>query len=237
MARNTLTSTISVLTLMGAVTAPAMANIVNGGFEAGLAYSSGPNIFMAGTPAPWTPTSFTADMYDNTGVDGWGIGGIPAYTNMFKGMVAYQGNRFIGFAASTSFGGLNEAFAQTTTPLTPGKTYTLSAQLAADDMGNASSTFGGPYTGRGEVDVLLNGNFIGTLTQNTMSLTWESRSFSFVAPVASSYTFEFIAQLDPSAVGGGSSYVGLDDIVCVPTPGALAVLGLSGLIGVRRRRG
>lgn len=236
MHRNMLLTTITTLSLLGAAAAPAMANIVNGGFEFGLAYSSGPNIFMAGTPAPWFPTSFTPDMYDNTGADGWGIGGIPAYTNMFKGMVAFQGHRFIGFAASSSFGGLNESFAQTTAPLTPGKTYTLSAHIAADDLGNASSTFGGPYTGRGEVDVLLNGNFIGTLTQNTMSLTWEARSFSFVAPVASGYTFEFIAQLDPSAVGGGSSYIGLDDIVCVPSPGAMAVLGMSGLIGARRRR-
>ena len=236
MSRNTTLVRVGTSMLLGLGTLPAAANIVNGGFEAGVAYSSGPNIFIAGTPAPWFPTSYTPDMYDNTGADGWGIGGIPAYTNMFKGMVAFQGHRFIGFAASTSFGGINEAFAQTTAPLTPGNTYTMSTQIAADDSGNASSTYGGPYLGRGEVDVLLNGNLIGTFTQNTMSLTWESRSFTFVAPTASTYTFEFIAQLDPSAVGGGSSYIGLDDMRCVPNPATLAVFGLTGPLAARRRR-
>lgn len=221
--------------ILGFGAVSASANIVNGGFEAGVAYGSGLNIFLPGTPAPWFATSFTPDMYDNTGTDGWGIGGIPAYTNMFKGMLAYQGDRFIGFAASTSFGGFNEAFAQTTAPLTPGNLYTMSTHIAADDLGNAA-TFGGPYSGRGEVDVLLNGNLIGTFTQNTLSLTWEARAFSFIAPAASSYTFEFIARLDPSIVGGGSSYIGLDGIRCVPTPGALAVLGMAGVLASRRRR-
>ena len=232
------TSIVSASVLAAASLAPsARANIVNGGFELGLAYSSGPNIFMAGTPAPWFATAWTPDMYDNTGADGWGIGGIPAYTNMFKGMAAFQGNRFIGFAASTAFGGINEAFAQTTSALTPGGIYTISAQIAADDSGNdPSSTYGGPYGGRGEVDVLLNGGYIGTLTQNTVSLTWESRSFSFVAPAASSYTFEFIAQLDPTPGSIASSYIGLDDIRCVPAPGVAGVLALGGLLGSRRRR-
>lgn len=226
----------SALAVASLLVPAAHANIVNGGFESGVAYGSGPNIFSPGTPGPWFATAWSPDMYDNTGADGWGIGGIPAYTNMFKGMPAFQGNRFIGFAASTAFGGINEAFAQTTSPLTPGKTYTFSAHLAADDTGNASSTYGGPYFGRGQVDVLLNGNLIGTLTQNTVSLTWESRSFSFVAPVASSYTFEFIAQLDPNPGSGHSSYIGLDDIRCVPGPGALGTLALAGCLVARRRR-
>src|SRR5258707_591440 len=128
---------------------PAFAQLLNGSFEAGQAYpppsGGGPNIFLSGTPAPWSATSYTPDLYDNTGADGWAIGtGIPAYNGMFQGMPAAAGVRFIGFAASTGFGGINEAFQQTTALLTPGTTYTVSAMMAADDAGKAIP-YGGPY--------------------------------------------------------------------------------------------
>jgi hypothetical protein len=211
------------------------AQLANGSFETGLAYPGGPNIFTPGLPPPWMPTTngFTPDCYDNTGADGWNLAGIPAYNNMFQNMIAAQGNRFIGFAASTQFGGINESFEQTVAPLTPGQTYIVSAQIAADDLGKAAP-FGGPYTGRGQVSVLLDGNLIGTLTQNTLSYTWEARTFSFVAPATSTAVFTFVAQLDPSS--GASSYIGIDNLRMVPTPGSLAILGLSGLTIARRRR-
>lgn len=223
--------------VLAAGAGPASAQLLNGSFESGLAYPSGLSIFAAGTPTPWVATSFTPDLYDNTGVDGWGIGGIPLYDNMFKGLAACDGHRFLGFAASPTFGA--EAFQQTTLPLVPGATYTLSTCIAADDLGKAIP-FGGPYVGRGEVDVLLNGNLIGTFTQNTLSLTWESRSFSFVAPTATTAVFDFIAKLDPTAPAGtvASSYIGLDDmqLTRVPGPGSCALLGLAGLAVARRRR-
>lgn len=223
---------LALLTVVAAGSAPAFAQITNGSFETGLAYPSGLSIFSAGTPTPWVATSFTPDLYDNTGVDGWSIGGIPAYNGMFKGMLACQGDRFIGFAASPAFGA--EAFQQTAAALIPGQQYTLAACIAADDLGKAAQ-FGGPYSGRGEVDVLLNGNLIGTLTQNTVSLTWESRSFTFIAPTASTAVFDFIAKVDPAT--GHASYIGLDDISCsVPAPGSLAMIGLAGITVVRRRR-
>ncbi len=234
MARSSIIGSVAILTVLAAGAAPSSARpITNGSFETGLAYPSGPNIFSPGTPAPWVATSFTPDLYDNTSVDGWGIGGIPAYDNMFKGMVACDGHRFIGFAASTEFGGINEAFEQTTAPLIPGNQYTISACIAADDLGKAIP-YGGPYYGRGEVNVLLDGNFIGKLTQNTASLTWESRSFTFIAPASSTATFEFVAQLDPFSPAP-SSYIGLDDIRITPTPGTLGLLSLAGLAAGRRR--
>jgi len=228
------TLSAALATLSGLSTS-ASAQLLNGSFETGLAYPGGLNIFSPGTPPPWVPTTngFTPDLYDNTGVDGWNLAGIPLYNNMFQNMIAFAGHRFIGFGASTQFGGINEAFEQTVPPLIPGQTYTISANIAADDLGKAIP-YGGPYTGRGEVRVLLDGNPIGTLTQNTASLTWQSRSFSFIAPATSSAVFTFVAQLDPSP-GGQASYIGVDDIRLVPAPGAAAVLGLAGLVGCRRR--
>lgn len=215
--------------------AAANAQILNGSFEAGPAYPGGLNIFSPGTPPPWVASNLTPDCYDNTGADGWNLGGIPAYNNMFQAMPAAAGNRFIGFAASTTFA-FNESFQQTTPPLNAGQTYTISAQLAADDIGRAAA-FGGPYFGRGQVDVLLNGTYIGTLTQNTASFTWEARSFSFVAPLATTAVFRFVAQAGTNTAGiVDSSYIGIDDIRLVPSPGSLALLGLAGIVAGRRRR-
>ncbi len=226
---------------LSAAAATAHAQLANTSFEFGLAYPGGPNIFTPGTPPPWMPTTngFTPDLYDNTGADGWNLGGIPAYNNgsqnMFQGMVAAHGNRFIGFAASTQFGGINESFEQTTVPLNPGQAYLLSVQMAADDGGKAIP-FGGPYSGRGEVDVLLDGNLIGTFTQNTVSLTWEVRNISFIAPASSTAVFTFVAKLDPTPGSVGNSYIGLDNIRLVPAPGSMALLSLAGFAGLRRRR-
>lgn len=218
---------------------PAFAQLLNGSFETGSAYPGGLNIFSSGTPAPWVATSFTPDLYDNTGVDGWAIAtGVGPYDNMFRGMVAAHGVRFIGFAASTGFGGINEAFQQTTALLTPGTTYTISAMMAADDLGKAIP-YGGPYFGRGQVDIYFNSALIGTFTQNTASMTWEARSISFVAPVATSAVFTFVAQLDPVALANGTpanSYIGLDNFRLVPAPGSAALLGLAGITCAKRRR-
>jgi hypothetical protein len=227
-----LSTTVVLLTAVSS-SVPSIAQIQNGSFENGLAYAPPPSIFAPGTPAPWFATSFTPDLYDNSGLDGWGLGGIPDYNGMFGGMLAADGNRFIGFAASSGPNPFNESFAQLTAPLSAGQAYTMTASIAADDSGNAAQ-FGGPYNGRGEVAVLLNGSLIGFFTQNTASLTWETRSFSFIAPNSSTATFEFVAGVDPS--NGNASYIGLDGIALIPTPGATAMLLLSGTLFARRRR-
>jgi hypothetical protein len=234
MTRTTLQLSLAAATI-SFLTTVSNAQLLNGSFETGLAYPGGPNIFVAGLPTPWQPTTsgFTPDCYDNTGADGWNLAGIPIYNNMFQNMIAAAGHRFIGFGASPSFGGFNESFQQTTPPLTPGASYTISAQLAADDLGKAAP-YGGPYTGRGSVNVLLDGNYIGTLGQNTASLTWQARSFTFVAPATSTAVFTFVAQLDPQS--GAASYIGIDDIRMAPSPGSMALLGLSGITIARRRR-
>jgi hypothetical protein len=210
--------------------------LLNSSFETGVAYSGGPNIFAAGTPAPWSATNLTPDCYDNTGADGWNLAGVPAYGGIFKGMLANSGNRFLGFAAGFANGSsFNESFAQSTPPLAGGQTYTVSAFLAADDTGKATSTFGGPYSGRGEVKVFLNSNFIGTLTQNTASLTWQPRSFTFVAPTATTAVFNFVASPDPTNLH--PSYIGVDDFqISVPEPATCltSIIGCIGLAVLRR---
>ncbi len=208
----------------------AFAQIQNGSFELGLAYPSGPNIFTAGTPTPWVATSFTPDLYDNTGVDGWNLAGIPAYNGMFAHMLACDGNRFIGFGASAAF---NESFEQTTAPLVAGQQYTLSACMSVDDFGKAAP-FGGPYTGRGVVDVYLNSAYIGSFAQNTATYAWQSRSITFLATSSLPATFSFVAQVDP--LSGAASYIGLDGIRLVPAPGAMALIGIGGVLSMRRRR-
>ena len=215
------------------LTTNAQAQISNGGFESGLAYPSGPNIFTAGTPNPWTATVFTPDCYDNSGADGWGLSGIAAYGGMFQNMFAFQGHRFLGFGAGTTFG---EAFKQTMSQLTAGNQYTISAQMAVDDLGKSNSTFGGPYNGRGTIDVLINGVSVGQFAQNTLTYTWEQRSVTFIAPVASSYTVEFVAQTD--ALTRAPSYMALDDINVVPEPTSLLVtrIDIAGVIRKKIRR-
>jgi hypothetical protein len=207
----------------------AYAQIFNGSFEAGTAYSGAPNVFVSGTPAPWQATSFTPDCFDNTGVDGWGFAGIPIYDNMFAQMPAADGVRFLGFAAGSNF---SEAFKQTMAPLVGGNIYTLTAQIAVDDFGKAIP-YGGPYRGRGAVDVRINGTSVGQFAPNTASYTWEARSVTFVAPTASSYEVEFVAMVDP--LTGLPSYMGMDDVSIVPEPWSLAAFG-AGLAALARRR-
>ncbi|MCL4221625.1 MAG: hypothetical protein KJZ65_09660 [Phycisphaerales bacterium] len=221
---------VAAIAVLAVCPASALAQIQNGSFELGLAYPSGLSIFTAGTPSPWFATSFTPDLYDNTGVDGWSLAGIPAYNGMFAQMLACDGNRFIGFAASATF---SEAFAQTTAPLVAGQQYTLGACMAVDDLGKAAP-FGGPYTGRGVVDVYLNSGYIGSFAQNTATYTWEARSITFVATSSLPATFTFVAQVDPT--NGAASYMALDHIRLVPAPGAAALLGLGGVMCARRRR-
>ena len=227
------TTKIFVLTALAALTVPSTAQIINGSFETGVAYGGSPNINIPGTPSPWVATNFTPDCYDNTGVDGWGLNGIPVYDNMFRGMVAADGTRFIGFAAGLYQNTpISESFMQVMNPLTPGQTYTVNAMMAVDDLGKAAA-YSGPYTGRGVIDVLINGSYVGTFGANTQSLTWEARSVTFVAPVASSYTIEFVASM--GTLPASPSYMALDGINMVPEPGTILAFG-AGAAALARRR-
>ena len=207
------------------------AQVINGSFESGVAYPNGTTIWASGTPNPWFATQYTPDLYDNTGNDGWGLAGIPLYNGMFGGMVAADGHRFIGFGANQQF---SESFKEVMSPLTAGNQYTISAQMAVDDFGKATQ-YGGPFTGHGAIDVKVNGTVVGQFAPNTVPLTWEMRSVTFIAPTANTYDLEFVAQVDP--LTGQASYMALDDIKAVPEPVSMISLAL-GTIGlaVRRRR-
>lgn len=231
-----------ITTLVIAHIAPAA--LVNGDFETGVPYPGffGRSIFSSGAPTPWSaPPQVSPDCYDNASAginDGWPLTGIPAYGGMFQNMLAASGKRFMGFAAGVTANGgtFVESFRQTTPPLIGGQTYTISAALAAEDTGKAAPVFGGPYTGRGKVDVYLDNALIGTLAPNTATLTWQQRSFSFVAPSTSTAVFEFRAAF-ANASAPVSSYIGIDNISLVPEPGA-CLLATSGLAfcSFRRRR-
>lgn len=224
--RLTLTATLA------ATCAASQAFVTNGSFETGLAYPGGPNIFTAGTPAPWVATSLTPDMYDNTGADGWNLAGVPAYQNMFANTLACQGHRFIGFAVSTTLG-FYEAFGQNVSGLNQGSTYTLKACLITDTHAQIPQ-FGGPYGGFGTVGVYFNNAQIGTFSANTQALTWQQRSFSFVAPAAAGF-LEFRAQTNPFDPVLQGSYMGIDGIEAVPEPATVSVLAI-GIVTLLRKR-
>lgn len=223
----------SIISALAATCAASQAFVVNGGFESGLAYSGGPNIFAAGTPAPWVATSFTPDMYDNSGADGWNLGGIPSYQNMFANTLACQGHRFIGFAVSTTMG-FYEAFGQNVSGLNQGQTYTLKACLITDTHAQIPQ-FGGPYGGFGVVGVYFNNSQIGTFSANTQALTWQQRSFSFVAPSSSGF-LEFRAQTNPFDPVLQGSYMGIDGIEGVPEPTSLSVIAIGVAALLKRRK-
>jgi len=232
-------SSIAAILVTCSMTQVSQAQLLNGSFETGTMYAGPPNVSTSGTPAPWIPTALTPDGFDNNGVDGWPIWtGITTFGGIFQGFPAASGDRFLGLIAADVPGAIfNEAFGQATAPLVGGMPYTISAMLAADDFGKGSIQHGGPFTGRGEVDVYLNSNLIGTLTQNTATYQWEPRSFSFIAPIAATAFFEFVAQTDPNT--GAPSYIGIDAIEMhfVPEPSALSISLLSlGSLILRRRR-
>lgn len=206
--------------------------VLNGSFETGTAYTGGPNIFSPGTPSPWVATSFTPDMYDNTSADGWGLAGIPAYQNMFANTLAYQGHRFIGFAVSTMLG-FYESFGQTISGLNQGSSYTMQAGLITDTHAQILQ-YGGPYSGFGTVGVYFNNALMGTFSANTQALTWEARSFTFLAPASSGF-LEFRAEVNPNDPVMQGSYMGIDGIEVVPEPMSVSVLAL-GIFAVLCRR-
>lgn len=223
---------LSIITVLAAAAASSQAFVVNGSFESGVAYSGGPSIWVSGTPSPWVATQYTPDLYDNSGADGWNLAGIPAYQNMFANTFASQGKRFIGFAVSTTMG-FYEAFGQNVSGLTVNAVYTLKADLITDTHASIPQ-YGGLYSGFGVVDVYFNNSQIGTLSANTVALTWQQRSFSFTASASSGF-LEFRAAANPMDPVLQGSYMGLDDIGVVPEPTGLSVL-LVGVAALLRRR-
>lgn len=207
----------------------AQANLfVNSGFESGSVDSGG----FGNVPSPWIGTFSLADTYDDTGVtanskmEGFGT------PELMNGVTAYEGHRYLG--AHTPYGGYNpDGFAQLlATPLTIGNAYSVSAYMLADDRG----AFGGIFSNLGAIDVfgLWQGQrtYVGRLAANSVGMTWERRSFTFVAEKSFEY-LDFNGCIDSP-----SAYMGVDavELVAVPEPATWASIGVAVALLVPRRK-
>ncbi|MBS1708290.1 MAG: PEP-CTERM sorting domain-containing protein [Armatimonadetes bacterium] len=221
---NLLTGTIACLCVSGIASANLL---LNGGFETGTVSGNG----FGSVPDPWIGTFSLADTYDDTGVtamskmEGFGL------PELMDGVTAFEGHRYLG--AHTPYSGFSpDGFAQElASPMTIGQSYTVSAHMLADNRG----AFGGVFSNLGAIDVsgILAGarTFLGRLEANSVGLTWEQRSVSFVADQEYTY-LEFKGSEDSP-----SSYIGVDavELAAVPEPGTLAAMG-AGLLALARRR-
>ena len=206
----------------------AQANLLdNSGFETGTVTGNG----FGSVPDPWIGTGSLADTYDDTGatamskMEGFGT------PELMDGVLAFEGHRYLG--VHTPYNGYNpDGFAQLlTNPLTSGQTYTVSASLLADDRG----AFGGIFSNLGAIDVfgIISGQheFLGRLEANSVGMTWERRSVTFLANRRYEY-LDFNGSLDSP-----SAYMGIDavELVAVPEPTTLVSLAIVGA-GLARRR-
>lgn len=206
--------------------ASAVNQLVNASFENGVVvgFPTG----HADTPAPWTSSApgnafVHYDTYENSGTTG-----LPPNfaSGIFTGATAPNGIRWAG-------GWDFEEMAQLLgTPLTPGGTYTMSAQVRP------------AYTHMGSFEF-----WIGTAPNTPVSLlttfspvnagSWTFQSSNFVAPANSLANPWFIVKSYGVNAAGlpTTSYIGIDDLFLdrVPAP-STAALGAAGLLALSRRR-
>ncbi len=113
---------------------------------------------------------------------------------------------------------------------------------------NASALFNtnGGYTGaQGSIVVqffttsnygsLIGNSGFGSLALDANPLTWETNSISSAIPVGTTWMLFQVAYGNAS-IGNNTGFVDNAFLEIVPSPGALALLGLGGLVGGRRRR-
>jgi len=113
---------------------------------------------------------------------------------------------------------------------------------------NASALYNtnGGYTGaQGSIVVqffttsnygsLIGNSGFGTLALDANPLTWETASISSAIPVGTTWMV-FQVFYGNASIGNNTGFVDNAFLEIVPTPGALALLGLGGLVGGRRRR-
>jgi hypothetical protein len=214
---------IGAATLSLTVVGSAQAVLTNGGFE---------------TPTTTSASNVLNNFPGFAGIWGPEMGSITTAT---MGVTPFQGSRMLQMTDDglsytqtfqaidvTSFGGLINAG---------------QAQMTASAWLNTN----GGYTGAfGVVNVMYfsgptwgsmignSGN--GTLTLDANPQTWEAVSVTSMIPVGTQWLVYQVA-FQNASIGTNTGFVDLAglDIVQVPTPGALALLGLAGL-GARRRR-
>jgi hypothetical protein len=219
--------TFARLLLATALCVPAMwANlIVNPGFETPIAggsfqvFTNGQNI------GGWTVINNSVLLLGN------------AYTEEFGTLLftSNSGNQNLDITGAGNTG--NGGVQQVVTTI-PGVTYLLTFFIGNQDN---SREF---YTGGSQVDLLINGNPVGTFGHSSTQAnrpTWVQFSHQFTAS-STSTTIAFVN----STVG--DNYTGLDDVSLIALPGAdpeeipepstfaLGVAGLAVLWAIRRRR-
>jgi hypothetical protein len=222
---------------LGALWAPGGATasnlVLNGGFElTDNPFNGAPNgdkqFFTTAKPSHWTggggltflAASRTADRGDWLSV--WG----PFPWSSGPGD---SGGNFVLADGDPTWSG---AFSQMLTIPTPGL-----YQVTFDQAAGQEINYSGPTTEQWQVTLGSAGTQLSSLmsTPSHGVTPWQSESLTFNVPTAGNYLLEFLAKGTPSGV---PPVCFLDNVCVVPTPATLAVVGVTllGSVGRRRRR-
>jgi len=237
----------SALLLASGASAQVPLPIENFGFETGKV--SGSPTGHQSVPAPWESSdeiiyeglyTTSCDTFDNNGAPR----GLPpdyGYPDIFPGVVAYEGTRWVGGFANHSGVGSEYFWQDLVVPLVAGETYELSAALHRSDSSYpVSAGFevllgmlddGDPLTDDEdplEADVWLAGQFDVVPTDVDQ---WVERSFTFEAPTDAADRQRVFFQ----PFSTGTAYVAID---AIPEPGSMTLLvcGALGLLAYAWRR-
>ncbi len=151
-------------------------------------------------------------------------------------MVSTSGGSFFNVGSTSSFDGMGQT-AATAAVAMPGAAFDTGTLAPAAPLGGIAGD-GNPF-GFAQFGVGQNsgpGFPVAWLTLNAAGLA--GSSFNLVRLTWSASESATFAGVIVTNTGGGSGfeYVSSITIPAVPAPGALALLGLAGLVGARRRR-
>ena len=215
---------LAALSLPFAVAGVAHANVLsNSGFE--------------------TPTTTSAANVLNNFPGFQGVWGpeVGAITTAALGVTPAAGSRMLGM--TTDGLSYTQTFQSVDVSSFSGLINAGQAQLTAGALINTNGGYAGAFaavivqffTGANYAS-LIGSSGSGTLTLDSNPTTWESISVSSAIPVGTTWLVYQVAYQNAS-IGNNTGFV--DDaylnITQVPAPGALALLGLAGLAGRRRR--
>jgi len=201
--------------LVLALTAPVSADLINGGFEEYPAF--GYSYFSGGSPySGWATTAI-----DNT-LEIWSTG--------TEGVFAYEGNAFAelnAFVPSTLYqivGGLPTSTSVNWHFAHRGRYGTDVMKLTITDLG-ADQQWGG-----GDDTTLFTQNFAAD------DMAWQVR-YGTITSIGNNtrFAFEAVSAVGGSTQGNFIDWCGFGQNVVIPTPGAIALIGIAGFITVRRR--
>lgn len=213
-----LLTTITAATIAAAASAGATPTILNGSFYG--------TVGMGTAPTDWGIGQATPDVVSATG---------PFNNTGVPWTLSPDGGTFVRLNGVGN--DQSESIIQNVSGFTPGTTYTFSFWMTnLGFTGNPAA----PLTGSdGVLQIYIDGAFAGqsdpvSKQANTSDpIVWEMRSVD-IAVTSSDFELELYAETLGTSIG----YVGIDGLSVreVPAPGALAILGLSGLAASRRRR-